>query len=331
MGRGLDPEMRLRAAWIVVALIAWGAASAFWYDCRLKRGCGSAAPTIDAALDRPILFEWSGSTPVLGRQFAALREQLARDERPDWLLEVVGNYYPAERNDSRMPDIGIARATRVRDLLEDLLPASRMVLRSNPLTDQPTITQRGRFEAVALRWIATPNARPVPPSVAAAAVARAPAATPVASAIPAPPPPPPADAPAAAAPQPTDASMSDAPYDFPRPPVSRDERVMVYFQLGVIGNVPGAEVQVRLKDMARRALESEQTVVIVGHTDNTGDEAANMAVGLARANAVRDWLQQNVEPAPKFRVESRGPSQPIVSNDTEEGRGRNRRVEVAVP
>jgi len=323
--------MRLRAAWIVVALIAWGAASAFWYDCRLKRGCGTVAPTVDAALDRPIVFEWSSSSPVLGRQFTALREQLARDERPDWMLEVVGNYYPGERNDSRMPDIGIARATRVRDLFEDLLPASRMVLRSNPLTDQPTISQRGRFEAVALRWIAAPSERPVAPSVAAAAVSRAPVATPVASAIPAPPPPP-ADVPAASPPaEPSDVSMSDRPYDFPRPPVSRDERVMVYFQLGAMGNVPNTETQIRLKDIARRAQESEQVVVIVGHTDNTGDEAANMAVGLARANAVRDWLQQNVEPAPKFRTESRGPSQPIVSNDTEEGRSRNRRVEVAVP
>lgn len=328
--------MRLRAAWIVVALIAWGAASAFWYDCRLKRGCGFAAPMVDVALDRPILFEWGSSTPVLGRQYSALREQLARDERPDWLLEVVGNYYPAERNDSRMPDLGIARATRVRDLLDELLPTSRMVLRSNPLTDQPTMSQRGRFEAVALRWIAAPSAKPVPPSVAAAAVARAAAATTtqVASAIPAPPPPapPPAAAPAAAVPpEPTDVTMSDRPYDFPRQPVGREERVMVYFQLGAVGNTPNAEAQLRIKDIARRAQEAEQVVLIVGHTDNTGDEGANIAVGMARAQAVRDWLVQNVEPAPKVRVESRGPSQPIVSNDTEEGRGRNRRVEVTVP
>lgn len=106
---------------------------------------------------------------------------------------------------------------------------------------------------------------------------------------------------------------------------------MVYFQLGAVGNVPSPEIQLRLTDIARRAQEAEQAVLIVGHTDNSGDEAANMAVGLARAQAVRDWLVQNVDPAPKFRVESRGPSQPIVSNDTEEGRGRNRRVEVTVP
>lgn len=72
-------------------------------------------------------------------------------------------------------------------------------------------------------------------------------------------------------------------------------------------------------------------IVITGHSDATGDAQRNMALSHARAAAVRDWMQRMGDiPDSCFVVRGAGASEPIVSNDTEEGRGANRRVEISL-
>ena len=70
-------------------------------------------------------------------------------------------------------------------------------------------------------------------------------------------------------------------------------------------------------------------VAILGHTDNVGTEKANQSVSEKRAKAVADHLKaQGVEGKQLKDVLGMNFSQPIASNDTEEGRAQNRRVEV---
>lgn len=70
-------------------------------------------------------------------------------------------------------------------------------------------------------------------------------------------------------------------------------------------------------------------VAILGHTDNVGTEKANQSVSEKRAKAVADHLKaQGVEEKQLKDVLGMSFSQPIASNDTEEGRAQNRRVEV---
>ncbi|MGB5583730.1 MAG: OmpA family protein [Gammaproteobacteria bacterium] len=71
-------------------------------------------------------------------------------------------------------------------------------------------------------------------------------------------------------------------------------------------------------------------VIIVGHTDTTGDESYNMALSLRRARSVADYLIATGVNADKIRAIGRGPKDPIASNDTREGRMQNRRVDVLV-
>ena len=67
---------------------------------------------------------------------------------------------------------------------------------------------------------------------------------------------------------------------------------------------------------------------IIGHTDSKGTDAYNMALGMRRAIAVRDKLLEfGLDPARILGVESRGESQPIAPNDTDEGRFQNRRIQ----
>jgi outer membrane protein OmpA-like peptidoglycan-associated protein len=65
---------------------------------------------------------------------------------------------------------------------------------------------------------------------------------------------------------------------------------------------------------------------IAGYTDNTGDEALNVTLSQRRADAVRDALIK-FGAAPDMLVAKRhGSADPIASNDTPEGRKRNRRI-----
>src|SRR5262245_1426196 len=72
------------------------------------------------------------------------------------------------------------------------------------------------------------------------------------------------------------------------------------------------------------------TLNIVGHTDNTGDDAANKALSAQRASAVEKQLQSLGVADARITSAGSGAEKPIASNDTEEGRAQNRRVEVVV-
>lgn len=69
-------------------------------------------------------------------------------------------------------------------------------------------------------------------------------------------------------------------------------------------------------------------VEISGHTDNVGNDDKNMLLSQQRAEAVRDFLVQEGCLADKFVVIGYGELRPVASNDTEDGRAKNRRVEL---
>ena len=74
--------------------------------------------------------------------------------------------------------------------------------------------------------------------------------------------------------------------------------------------------------------QNDFRLTIIGHTDSKGTDAYNMALGMRRAIAVRDKLLEfGLNPARILSVESRGESEPIAPNDTEQGRFENRRIE----
>ena len=71
-------------------------------------------------------------------------------------------------------------------------------------------------------------------------------------------------------------------------------------------------------------------VRIVGHTDSTGIDAINNPLSLARAESARNFLTMRGVSGARIQVEGRGSHQPVASNDTLDGRARNRRVEIYV-
>jgi outer membrane protein OmpA-like peptidoglycan-associated protein len=72
------------------------------------------------------------------------------------------------------------------------------------------------------------------------------------------------------------------------------------------------------------------TLQIEGHTDSVGTDEFNQQLSERRADSVRDFLAENGVPASSITARGFGKAQPVASNDTAEGRQRNRRVELVV-
>jgi len=74
----------------------------------------------------------------------------------------------------------------------------------------------------------------------------------------------------------------------------------------------------------------EHSLRIEGYTDSVGGDALNLALSERRANTVRDALLSRGFAGSRFTTKGMGKASPVASNDTAEGRQRNRRVEVVI-
>lgn len=86
-----------------------------------------------------------------------------------------------------------------------------------------------------------------------------------------------------------------------------------------------------LNDIAAVMVKYPETKIEVqGHTDNVGDNAANLTLSQLRAQSVSSALMQRGVASDRMRAVGYGESMPAVSNDTPTGREANRRVEIII-
>jgi outer membrane protein OmpA-like peptidoglycan-associated protein len=71
-------------------------------------------------------------------------------------------------------------------------------------------------------------------------------------------------------------------------------------------------------------------IEISGHTDTTGSEEYNLSLSKQRSNSVASYLSEKGIDKRRMNVEFFGESKPMVSNETREGRKKNRRVEFKI-
>jgi len=89
----------------------------------------------------------------------------------------------------------------------------------------------------------------------------------------------------------------------------------------------------RIDDLIHQLKKDPKNVFIEieGHTDNVGNADSNKNLGMARAEAVRRYLYEQYQiPLHKMNVISYGADKPIASNQTKEGRAKNRRVLIRI-
>jgi len=149
---------------------------------------------------------------------------------------------------------------------------------------------------------------PAPPAQVAAAAEPAPAPAP-AYVAPAPAPAPVYVAPEPAAP-PKKLVLEGVNFDFDKSTLRQED----------VGNLDN--------DVATLKAWGDVDIEVAGHTDSKGSDAYNMTLSLQRAEAVRNFLISRGVAADRLSAKGYGESQPVADNATDEGRFKNRRVEL---
>jgi outer membrane protein OmpA-like peptidoglycan-associated protein len=92
------------------------------------------------------------------------------------------------------------------------------------------------------------------------------------------------------------------------------------------------ELQLNLAEVAAilKSLLAESSVIIEGHTDNVGSAQKNKTLSEQRANKVLDYLVGRGVDKKRLKAIGYGLTKPVEKNDTEEGRAKNRRVELVI-
>jgi len=73
-----------------------------------------------------------------------------------------------------------------------------------------------------------------------------------------------------------------------------------------------------------------EVIIAVGHTDDVGSDTYNQKLSVRRAEAVKAYLVSKGIEKNRIYTEGKGEKQPVADNKTNEGRGKNRRVEIEV-
>lgn len=126
----------------------------------------------------------------------------------------------------------------------------------------------------------------------------------------------------------------------PQPELARIEDETMLDQFPKVGALLGFKVNsIDIQDESlpllqefAKALQSDALqdamMVIAGHTDNFGEESYNLELSRRRAEAVKNFLVETYQiPANRLTVKFYGENRPLASNDTREGRAKNRRIE----
>jgi outer membrane protein OmpA-like peptidoglycan-associated protein len=103
----------------------------------------------------------------------------------------------------------------------------------------------------------------------------------------------------------------------------------VLFDTG--GHTLSSDARKRL-DVVAHALKDNPTraVTISGYTDNKGRSETNRNLSQKRADAVKAYLEKQGVPASRLVSEGKGDTNPVATNETEQGRADNRRVEITM-
>ena len=85
-----------------------------------------------------------------------------------------------------------------------------------------------------------------------------------------------------------------------------------------------------LDELANVLKETNWTLNLIGHTDNVGSDADNLILSKKRAEAVKIYLISKGISDVRINAIGKGEAEPLVSNETVQGREKNRRVEFII-
>ena len=108
------------------------------------------------------------------------------------------------------------------------------------------------------------------------------------------------------------------------------KKVSIYFPTGSSTLDENAKAVLDIQVVELAATFGSAYLRVAGNTDNVGSRDANMRLSRARADAVARYLASRGFERNKFDVVGNGPDRPVASNDTDDGRAKNRRTDFEV-
>ncbi len=113
------------------------------------------------------------------------------------------------------------------------------------------------------------------------------------------------------------------------------EGIRITFDSGILFDIDQSDLKPVSKEniskLAKTLTKYEDTNILVeGHTDATGTEEYNLGLSQKRAQTVANYLASLGVRSVRFTIMGYGEVQPLMTNDTTEGRAANRRVEIAI-
>jgi OmpA-OmpF porin, OOP family len=259
-----------KKAWIVLVVAAvWCIGCWWWYVHKIKgkHNTSTEAPAIQE--NRPLSFRISTDTPIIGKGFQSFRDSIAASVGKN-NLQITGLYFSDEKNTTSFPDLGAARADKVRALFKDKVAESQLVTNSEIDTFKYPAGRPDVFEGVQLTVVTTTTLQPVE---------------------------------------------------------EHGNHIIIYLPSKKIDTV----VDTYLKQLATRLKTSRKsTLTIIGYSDSKGNSKSNYKAALKRAMAIKSELVKHGVNPKHISAKSGGDKNPIASNDTEEGRQKNRRVEITI-
>ncbi len=258
-----------KKAWIVLLVaIVWGIGCWWWYVHKIKGKHNTAIESTAIQVNRPLSFRLSTDSPIIGKGFKTFRDSIAASVGKN-NLQITGLYFSDEKNTTSFPDLGTARANKVKELFKGKVPESQMVTNSQ-LDTFKYPAGRPDVEVVQLTVVTNATLQPVE---------------------------------------------------------EHGNHIIIYLPSKKIDTI----VDTYLKQLAAKLKASKKsTLTIIGYSDSKGTGKSNYNAALKRAKAIKSELvKYGVNPR-HITAKSGGDKNPIASNDTEEGRQKNRRVEITI-
>ncbi|MBI1223667.1 MAG: OmpA family protein [Bacteroidetes bacterium] len=123
-----------------------------------------------------------------------------------------------------------------------------------------------------------------------------------------------------------DFNIKDKPKEDTVEIIEVDNTITILFPYAKSVKEPNPQVDEYLDKLAQRLKQTDETVAITGHTDDSGTVPFNQELGMARAKHVQDILISKGIKKDRLTIDSKGELEPVADNNTEEGSRLNRRV-----
>lgn len=111
----------------------------------------------------------------------------------------------------------------------------------------------------------------------------------------------------------------------------KENPIILHFDTGKSSITLTQDQREKYLDIVRALDKIDNVSILVeGHTDNTGTPEGNLVLGEKRASFIKDYLVKNGVAPIRIQTVSKGQKEPIADNGTQEGRAQNRRIVITV-